>query len=535
MASVIKDTLLERHSAAVLPELAEALTNGYTYALLSVEVNECPILETPIFVHCKIDRSGSMSDLCKDGMTKMKHTIHTLTNIMRFFSENETATIFVQVCVFDDKIDEIVPVTRVKKTNVDEIIESLNTIYARNSTNIELALKDSNTRIQEYSSQYPSHRVSHIFMTDGEATIGSSNIDFLTTLIDKTISSSFIAFGVQHNAKMLNAFGRVSPKTSNWLVEKLENAGLVYGEIINNELYIGADDVNITVYNGLIYDYTNDSFVETLDINTLVTESKKLYHVSTNDPNNCYVIIRGNSSITGEFFEETVPMLPVLNMNNNDNEIVTNDLTQHMFRLRAQQLMKIALTDEMQCCDPVDIFSRRQVQRSGGLRRQNAIGVFTQSQTLDSSTEDENVNHSIETVVEVYQEVLPTTTNPVTSFKNSLKEFKKSLDTYIKDNSLEENDFMQNIRDDIYITILTMNTTNQYMYVSARQSSQGRQQSYNVVDIEVPGEQDDGDEDSRDPNNISPQRHMLPRSHTNSNNTTPTMMRTMTHISQSQT
>jgi hypothetical protein len=367
-------------------------------------------------------------------------------------------------------------------------------------------------------------------MTDGHATVGSTETEDLITLIDPTISSSFIAFGIEHNSKMLNAFGQVSSKTSNWLVENLEKAGLVYGEIINNELYVGADDVKITLYNGLIYDYTKDEFVETLDVNTLVTESKKLYHVVTQKQNHCYAIIRGTVSLTGEQFEDTVPMLP--DLETSDGDLVENDLTQHLFRLRAQQLMKIALSDEMQQYDSLYEFPRIHHAR-GGIRRQNAVSIFTQDTYVDNSEplqyEHDNVEQSSETVVEAYHDNHVPPVNPASLFKNSLKEFQKTLETYMKDNSLEDDSFMQSIRDDIYITAVTMNNLNQHMYVSARQSSQGRQRSYNVTEIDVP---EDQFHDNVEISNVTSQRHLLSRSHTNTSYTTPTMMRTMTNISQ---
>jgi len=521
-SSVINEALLEKHSAPVLQELDSIVEN--TYALLKVKVNECSIVRSPVFFYFMIDRSGSMSDKCKDGMSKMSHTIHTLTNMMRFFAKNTDATIYVQVCAFDDIVEEIVETTQVTKQGLSEIIEKLDSIYARSSTDIELALKKSNSRIEEYSEDNPTHRISHIFMTDGDASAGSSDVDYLKTLVNSSISNTFIAFGIEHNARMLNTLGKVSTKCSNWLIEKLENAGLVYGEIINNELYVAADNVTITMYNGLIYDYITNQFVEKLDVNTLITETEKTYHISTTNPKECYAVLRGTNVSSGEQFEEVIPMLPDLLDAN--NVIIQNDLTKHMFRLRSQKLM-------------YDILSQRTatVQRRNlpHLRRQNAnytgfnLTVNTNFNNEDSQYDsDSTVGSTSSTIVPTYNNSSDESATPRKTLKEELQQFQNEILSYIKDNDLQEDPFMQTICDDIFIAVNTMNSSNQYMYVSARQSSQGRQQTYNVVDIEFNNE----NENSEDMFNSSVPRLALSRSHTNYLNTTPTMMRTMTDISQ---
>jgi hypothetical protein len=521
MSSVIQETLLERHSAGVLPELSSIVENNY--ALLKVKVSECSILQSPIFFHFMIDRSGSMSDKCKDGMSKMAHTIHTLTNMMRFFAKNEDATIYVQVCAFDDIVEEIIGTIQVTKKGLGEIIEKLESIYARDSTNIERALLNSSSRIDEYAQDHPTHRISHIFMTDGDATAGSSDVNYLKTLIDPKISNTFVAFGIQHNAKMLNEFGKISPKSSNWLIEKLENAGLVYGEIINNELYIAADNASITVCNGLIYDYITNRFVEKLDINTLIAETEKSYHISTSNPNECYAVIRGTNVSSGEAFEEIVPMLPDL-LNENE-EIIQHDLIKHMFRLRSQQLMHEILSQRQEVI---------QIRGTPHLRRQNAnytgfnLTVNTNFNDDSQYDSDDTLNSNASTVIPTHANLSGDVTTPQKTVKQEILRFQNEILSYIKDHDLQEDPFMQTICDDIFVTLQTMNSSNQYMYVSARQASQGRQQTYNVVDIEF----NDQYEDSDDLFNDSIPRVALSRSHTNYINTTPTMMRTMTDISQ---
>ena len=53
----------------------------------------------------------------------------------------------------------------------------------------------------------------------------------------------------------------------------------------------------------------------------------------------------------------------------------------------------------------------------------------------------------------------------------------------MEDNSLNDNAFMKNLCDDIYICIRGLRSELGPMYITARQNSQGRQRSYNPTDI----------------------------------------------------
>ncbi len=94
-----------------------------------------------------IDRSGSMSDICSDGRTKMRHILHTLKNMILFFHENSTLKININVITFDTRTDEIIARTKITHDNLDEIIFKIEKISPRDSTNIELALNQSLNKI----------------------------------------------------------------------------------------------------------------------------------------------------------------------------------------------------------------------------------------------------------------------------------------------------------------------------------------------------------------------------------------------------
>ena len=96
----------------------------------------------------------------------------------------------------------------------------------------------------------------------------------------------------------------------------------------------------------------------------------------------------------------------------------------------------------------------------------------------------------------------------------------------MKNNQLENDELMKNLCDDIHITVHTLGTNYQQMYVNARQTSQGRQQTYNVTDIELV---DDDDNDNDFPITLAP--YKVKRSSTNTLYSTPTAIKTMNTIS----
>lgn len=177
-----------------------------------------------------VDCSGSMSDLCADNRSKMQHIIHTIKNMIMFFNEHPNINVNITVHSFDNRIYENVSRTKVTQESMSEIISKIEKIVPRSSTNIELALKNASEKIAELKYLYPDNIISHIFMTDGEATEGSKNINKLKKLTDSEVTHSFIGFGIDHDSSLLNGLGSIG-KNGYYFIDKLEYAGLVYGEV----------------------------------------------------------------------------------------------------------------------------------------------------------------------------------------------------------------------------------------------------------------------------------------------------------------
>lgn len=473
------------HSAP-FPEGVEIKKNAdyaaYKYGTLNISAGTASISTRPTFFRFTMDCSGSMSDRCKDGRTKMDHTQHTLNNMLRFFAENEEATIFVQVSAFDDKIHEIIPTTEVTKANISELVFAVNKMYPMQSTNIELALQDAASAINTHLFTHPDHAVSHIFMTDGDATAGNTSADYLATLVSVNGSNTFIAFGLSHSVETMLKLGSANKNSSNWLIDQLENAGLVYGEILNNELFKVLDQVEIEMTNGVVYDYKKGEFVNKLYIGNLITEVKKVYHVFALD-DEVSAKISGIKAL--ELFSDVADCLP--NLQEEDN-IVPCDLTDQYFRLRTQQFMFEAKDFAVGLSDSQFLFGQTPMPRlDGGLKRQNAIPNFNDEDDFSvaaSKTPGPLCLKNPRELEEEEEAVPIQTQSPMQIFRKTLGDFLEIMKKYMKDQNKEEDPLMVGLCDDIYLTIRSLGTFRQKMCIAARETSQGRQQCYNVSDFD---------------------------------------------------
>ena len=178
-------------------------------------------------------------------------------NMILYFKENSNLKVRLTVDTFNNEISRVVERTNVTDENVDTILSSIDKIAPSGSTNIELALNSINNYVEQMTIQYPHHEIINIFMTDGEATCGSCDHETLTHIVNTNITNAFIGFGIDHDTALLNAISNWD-KSNYYFIDKIENSGLVYGEILHGVVYKFLDNVTLSIKNGLIYDYKNN-------------------------------------------------------------------------------------------------------------------------------------------------------------------------------------------------------------------------------------------------------------------------------------
>lgn len=408
------------------PDLQDILSFKNDFGVLRVKLADTPMTKQPQLLYFKNDMSGSMQDMCSDGRSKMQHSNHTTSNILRLAAETD-AEIWVHVDAFDDKVVSIIPAQRVTKDNLPQLVALVNAIMPRNSTNLELALNDSKTKIAEFKEQHPEFVVTQIFTTDGQATAGSQINSTLAECVDPSYSNIFIGLGLDHSADTLNALSS-RKHAAYYFIDKIENGGLVFGEVIHSILYKALVDITLTVENAEIYDYRTNQWSSTLEIDSLTGEAEKTYHLRRAydaSPFDVEVIISGTAAT--EPFATTVSCIPALI---NDDGVETParlDLSKYIFRQRTQELLY-----EAKC----------------------------------KATQGEH--------------------DKIRTLKTKMRDFLAQMKAYTQTRpELAADSTFQTLNDDLVIVIRTLGTHYQTMYTSARANSNGRECSYNVS--AVPG------------------------------------------------
>jgi len=404
------------------PNMQDILSFQKDFGVLRVKLADTPMTTQPQLLYFKNDMSGSMQDMCSDGRSKMQHSNHTTSNILRLATETD-AEIWVQVDGFDDKVDRIIPAQRVTKDNLQQLVALVNATMPRNSTNLELALNDSKAQIALFKEQHPDFVVTQIFTTDGQATAGSQNNSTLKECVDPSYSNIFIGLGLDHSADTLNSLSS-RKHTAYYFIDKIENGGLVFGEVIHSVLYKALVNVSVTVENAEIYDYKSNQWSTTLEIDSLTGEAEKTFHLRrAYDANPFDVEVNISGTAATQPFATTVFCMPPLIDEQGINVEPSLDLKKYIFRQR----------------------------------------------TLELLYEAKNATNTIE--------------NPdkIRDLKKKMRDFLAQMKVYTDNHAeLSDDSTFKSLHDDLVIVIRTLGTQYQTMYTSARSNSNGRECSYNV-------------------------------------------------------
>lgn len=387
----------------------------------------------PLLFHIYIDVSGSMSEIIdfKSHCSKIQLLKHILINVLHHITE-KCNNIYIQVKGFDDNIHDYIDTIKVTKDNIQELLLKIEHIRPLNSTNIGLALQSLNIDIDTEYFDIPIENRVAIMLTDGEPTTGICTIHELVEIISKKCSHHFIALGNRHNGKLMQQLGHKNVYTTNWFVGEVEHTGNVYGEILFNETHRVLSDVTIKVLGGKIYDFNQGIFVDKLELGTLYEETTKNYHISIEDETEFNIILSGKNIIDQQ---EICLSANKQFTKENDLEIIKQYL-----RLYAQKLMFSVRQDAIQSSDTV--FGK----------------IHRFPRNID-----------------------PMKTDDPNNIITNINKFYDFITKYMKDNGLEIDDFMVELVKDVNVMKNSFRTRDGYMYVSAREDSQGRQTAFNTA------------------------------------------------------
>lgn len=405
------------------------------FGLLTLKSVPSLLTDKNLEIIFQVDCSGSMSDKCSDGRTKMHHILHTLKNMILYFKENPALKVYITIHSFDDTIYNIVDRTNVTKDTYDQIIASIDTITPRNSTNIEKALNDTKEQLAKLKKEFPDNIYHQIFLTDGQTNAGAISHDTLHECVDDSITNAFIGFGMDHDAALLNAIS-TDEKSAYYFIDKLENAGLVYGEILHGFVYKLLEDVDVTIKNGFIYNFKTNAWVKTLRIGDTIGESVKFYHIVSDTPTECTCQITGKKSTDGSNI--VIDIHPQTDTDTNTNL----DLTKYIYRHQTQHLLY-------------------------------RINEFLQSERMNNNND----------FIDICQFKDNKNIEQTKILRETLRELFEELKKYMLDNGLQDDIMLKNVCDDVYICYRTFGTNLAEMYCGARMCSQGAQRAYTATHI----------------------------------------------------
>jgi len=424
----------------------EELSN-MQFGLLEITIASTPILHHNQSIDMNIDVSGSMSDVCKDGKSKIEHIKHTSTNIIKTISkEADKTNITFSIAKFDHEVEEVIVNKKITQENFQSIKSPIHDLEPRGSTNIDLAISKQATRSQKrYNESIIPIIQTNITLTDGLSNIGEKDYDKIAQHISPLATNIFIGYGKDHDSTGLQKLADKIVNGNYYYISEIEQAYIVFGEILNAILYCALKQITIKVKNGKIYNYKTNTWSTTLTVDSLSGESTRQFHLKSINPRNVTVKIFATSIIHGEteptLLLDDLDEIPALNFENSD-ETEVKDLTIYLLRQKTQELLYKAHQQNMEDIDENKNYLFSKVNQSHILKQQK-----------------------------LKTEIL--------SFCNFMKQNLEQNPQDVK------NDEKINILiEDLQMIIKTFGSFRATMYSSARINSQGEQRSYNMNTIE---------------------------------------------------
>lgn len=290
------------------------------FGVLRIKTSAAAITKRPTFILFTIDVTGSMREHATKGITKMEIVKQGFKNIIHYLSGID-APIYISVHLFSDMIAVAIDKIRITKENASEMISIINNISADGCTDIQLALNSAKTVIEDYKNNNKDHQVAHIFMTDGHATRGSSDLEILNDLTrNLDCGNIFIGFGDDHNVPLLKRLSE-NKRSFYQYINDFENTALIYGELLHPYLYPCIENLTIIIENGQIYNWKTNTWTDRFEEDILSGQVEKIYHLK--------------ASIDAE---------PIVDVYGNDMAAPPSIELKHLFSLQTSDITNVDLT-----------------------------------------------------------------------------------------------------------------------------------------------------------------------------------------------
>tara|TARA_Y100000389_G_scaffold156035_1_gene156833 strand:+ start:308 stop:1777 length:1470 start_codon:yes stop_codon:yes gene_type:complete len=230
-----------------------------------------------------LDRSGSMSEEYNNKMI-LEYAQITLKNIITYFvNSDEFNNIDFNLCVnyFDNENKTITidgkEIIKVTKDNYKHIIEQINSIFPRGTTNISGACKKMKTIHESIDGC-----CAHILFTDGLPTNNYKKAEQYEHLLPDC-ENYYIGFGENHSGTLLNNLAKLN-NDKYYFVDDIENAGIVYAEILNIILNKVVHKIKINVENCEIF--YNGEWGNNMYLSSIPKDSQKKIFIRSEKESN---------------------------------------------------------------------------------------------------------------------------------------------------------------------------------------------------------------------------------------------------------
>lgn len=389
----------------------------YNFGVINITMPVTTIRTVPFHILFSLDNSGSMT-------SDLENVKDTLYNILEYLLYQDV-TIYVSVQYFNSCVKSITTNTLLTEESLSLIKSQSSRVTANGMTNIETAFAQVHSTYQEDATNI------HIFMTDGEPTVGSAKPHILCEYLPSTFEHYYLGFNASHNAKILYD---LCTKTDGhyYFVDTPENSGLIYGEILHKFLY-RAKKLRLKSDGAIsFYDYKINKWVSTYDYGC----------ISSDDTINIHFKFDWQTPIDQLYFT-----IVTFNIDNIDETE-----THYPYNLSTQDCVynPTTITDQT-----------------------------TRSMDVEKYYYRQKVLETLYTCLQQRRYTTDIISNIETLFEN--------INTFTERNELNNDSFMQQLKDDLSMVHTTSQSGDAFdtPYCLARHVSQGSQQAYNVSNLNM--------------------------------------------------
>jgi hypothetical protein len=401
------------------------------FGILTLKTIQTKIDKNAVLFKFDIDISGSMCEMVGKGVSKIQYLKSTFKNMILFLAEQVNSKIYIHVSVFNSKYVVLIDTVCITPENHLELIEKVENIDPCTSTNIEKTFRESSKIIADYLEQFPSHKVAYILLTDGNATEGNVNNDYLVSLLPKGCEVFCIGYGKDHCAKLLNDCGEY------YFVNDFEITGKVYGEIVFAMLYVALTDITIIMKDSAkIYNAFTNEWVSSLSIPKIYGDKEVTFSLKC--PKD---IVQCSATIYGKIIGE--PQMTY------SGQICTSEPVELCVIYKLPDLVEVADGSIV----PVDLRKYMYKQATQQFLYECIEISSTYRNTLDNN-------------------------NKIRTYTENIRAFYRKVKKYMAENNLQADVFMKILCDDIYTSYKTIGRETSATFTVMRQRAHAREMTY---------------------------------------------------------